>query len=860
MLPTKLTLENFMSYRGRHAPINLKGLGVACLAGENGAGKSSLFDSITWVLWGRSRIGIAADPLVSSGAKEVGVDLDFSVGDSEYKVIRRHRKPSLKSKSGVTTLDLEVSDGERFRSMTQSSIRETQKQIIKLVGLDYETFINTSYFAQGRADIFSKKTPTERKQLLGEILGLDSYDEIGQAARAQAREKEIESRVVEARTELLDTQIAVKSDLEKNLEFNLSKIKQSKDSIVEVSRESQSLTKQIDFLKDIQHQATTSAQKILQLEKEQEDNRNLIENLNAEVKEAEDFLRRKKEINNGYMKLVGVRGMLQSLGSKARELTKLDERKRYLETIILDKKRVLEDKIVGLEAEINIIDAHLVDEEYLNINIDKNTDALGLFEEELDSNEKLFKQSFEIVIEIESMRVSVASLAKEEKDIQNKILVMGTDLTGECPVCSTPLESHELEKVQQHYKSRKTQISLEIKEMSTKGKEMVADKEKSDLILNEERDRLTREIKRTEDLLSRLRGEKERLEIAKVKSKDARLELVDLIRERDKQVILEQKELNELESDIKLLDYDIDGHETLIIESDELSHYEKEFQELNNLEKSLEYKIDRHNEMSDKIKSLNSNLLAEKENITILDKKLENLIPFQGELKTSDRKYRELNDELIDNQRVIDTLEYQLKELNKLEKETGLLRAKKDKLFLEKIVYEDLAVAFGVKGVQALLVETAVPQLEKDTNELLGKITDNRMSVKLATQRQTKAGERTETLDILIGDEWGTRPYEMYSGGENFRIDFAIRIALSKLLARRSGMRIPLLFIDEGFGSQDQNGKNTLSAAINSLRIYPEFKDGLILVITHLEDVKNQFDNRIEIEKTSNGSEFSVIS
>jgi exonuclease SbcC len=437
---------------------------------------------------------------------------------------------------------------------------------------------------------------------------------------------------------------------------------------------------------------------------------------------------------------------------------------------------------------------------------------------------------------------------------------MGTDLTGECPVCSTPLESHELEKVQQHYKSRKTQISLEIKEMSTKGKKMVADKEKSDLILNEERDRLTREIKRTEDLSSRLRGEKERLEIAKVKSKEARLELVDLIRERDKQVILEQKELNELESDIKLLDYDIDGHETLIIESDELSHYEKEFQELNNLEKSLEYKIDRHHEMSDKIKSLNSNLLAEKENITILDKKLENLIPFQGELKTSDRKYRELNDELIDNQRVIDTLEYQLKELNKLEKEIGLLRAKKDKLFLEKIVYEDLAVAFGVKGVQALLVETAVPQLEKDTNELLGKITDNRMSVRLATQRQTKAGERTETLDILIGDEWGTRPYEMYSGGENFRIDFAIRIALSKLLARRSGMRIPLLFIDEGFGSQDQNGKNTLSAAINSLRIYPEFKDGLILVITHLEDVKNQFDNRIEIEKTSNGSEFSVIS
>ena len=59
--------------------------------------------------------------------------------------------------------------------------------------IDYETFINTSYFAQGRADLFSKKTPAERKKLLGEILGLDSYGELSSESRSEAREKEIQS-------------------------------------------------------------------------------------------------------------------------------------------------------------------------------------------------------------------------------------------------------------------------------------------------------------------------------------------------------------------------------------------------------------------------------------------------------------------------------------------------------------------------------------------------------------------------------------------------------------------------------------------------------------------------------------------
>ena len=77
----------------------------------------------------------------------------------------------------------------------------------------------------------------------------------------------------------------------------------------------------------------------------------------------------------------------------------------------------------------------------------------------------------------------------------------------------------------------------------------------------------------------------------------------------------------------------------------------------------------------------------------------------------------------------------------------------------------------------------------------------------------------------------------MFSGGEAFRINFALRIALSRLLAQRSGAPLPILFIDEGFGSQDASGQERLREAIQSIQ--SDFQK--IIVITHLEGIKDSF-------------------
>lgn len=196
-----------------------------------------------------------------------------------------------------------------------------------------------------------------------------------------------------------------------------------------------------------------------------------------------------------------------------------------------------------------------------------------------------------------------------------------------------------------------------------------------------------------------------------------------------------------------------------------------------------------------------------------------------------------------------------------LEKLAAQKQAEKESLQKEKEIFEELTLAFGKKGIQAMIIEAAIPEIETEANKLLQSLTEGRMQISLPTQRETKTklvgGEKgvVETLDIIISDEMGERAYEMYSGGEAFRVNFAIRLAISKLLTHRAGAKLQFLVIDEGFGSQDSSGRTKLVEAIDQIK--NDFEK--ILVITHIEELKEEFPIRIEVSKNLAGSTFEVV-
>ena len=172
-------------------------------------------------------------------------------------------------------------------------------------------------------------------------------------------------------------------------------------------------------------------------------------------------------------------------------------------------------------------------------------------------------------------------------------------------------------------------------------------------------------------------------------------------------------------------------------------------------------------------------------------------------------------------------------------------------------VYQELGQAFGKNGIQALMIENVLPQLEAETNQILSRLSANQLHVQFITQRAAaskKATKLIDTLDILIADARGTRAYETYSGGEAFRINFAIRLALARLLSQRAGTALQMLIIDEGFGTQDAEGCDRLIAAINA--IASDF--ACILTVTHMPHLKEAFQARIEVSKTAQGSCISL--
>ena len=102
MIPLYLKLTNFMPYQT--AELNFNGIHIGCLTGDNGAGKSSLLDAITWALWGRSR-SRRDDELVHQGQTEMQVEFTFGLGHNVYRVIRGRK---VGKRTGVGMLDFQV--------------------------------------------------------------------------------------------------------------------------------------------------------------------------------------------------------------------------------------------------------------------------------------------------------------------------------------------------------------------------------------------------------------------------------------------------------------------------------------------------------------------------------------------------------------------------------------------------------------------------------------------------------------------------------------------------------------------------------------------------------------------------------
>jgi exonuclease SbcC len=209
MIPVHLRISGFLSYR-EPVELDFTTFELACISGHNGAGKSSLLDAMTWALFGQARkrddsiINTAA--LVSGKAAEVA--LDFRYEDNLYRIQRS------KAKDKPTLLEFFVwragEDGGEgiWKPLTEKSVRETEARIQSTLRMDYETFINASFFLQGKADQFAQQRPGDRKRILASILGLDAWEEYRERAVEQRNALEVQVGSLDGQLREIDSELA----------------------------------------------------------------------------------------------------------------------------------------------------------------------------------------------------------------------------------------------------------------------------------------------------------------------------------------------------------------------------------------------------------------------------------------------------------------------------------------------------------------------------------------------------------------------------------------------------------------------------------------------------------------------------
>jgi exonuclease SbcC len=853
MIPLQLRLHNFMCYRTPD-PLDFTGIHLACLAGDNGHGKSALLDAMTWTLWGKARDGKrSADELIHLGETDMEVEFEFDLDSQRYRVIRKRTSRG----RGRTLLELQAFDGDRFQPLTEPTIRSTQARIDRLLRMDYETFINSAFLLQGRADEFTVKTPSERKRILGEILNLSLYDEFEERAKERAKAREDEADQLGAQIAEMDRELARRDEYE-------AEATQTEQDVARTSRAREAAEQELRALQERYRdllakgrQAEELAARVVQGERELAALAQRTQGSEARIESYKATLARASAIEEGYSSLQAARERRDELDQKLTLLVELERTEHDLEVAIAQAERELQVQRQIAQQRIAELEANAERAPALRAKREGVEDQLAALTVVEEGRQKAQVRVQQLVAETAALRTRNEQVRSEMAPLQEKISLLQTAEMATCPLCGQELsEDHRDELIAQFNaegKAKGDQYRANAAQMR--------DLEQEEARLIQEVAKLERELQKQPHLQRREATLAQQLAETQIADQErmAQQEALAVVEQRlaARECAPQQRvALAQLRAEKEALGYDMAAHGRARAEVTRLGDFEQRYQQLTIAGERLEEELASLQQLMESHLRWQTVVTSDRERQQVLATEVAALLEVESQFQTLEPRVDRL---AIEERTSRDRLAAARQKLAYCEQ---LAQRRKERLRREQAaregqsIYQELRTAFGKQGIQAMIIESAIPEIEDEANALLARMTDGRMHVRFDTQREKKSerGEFIETLDISISDEVGTRNYSMYSGGEAFRINFAIRIALSKLLARRAGARLQTLVIDEGFGTQDAEGRARLVEAISAIK--DDF--ARVLVITHIEELKDAFPVRIDVQKTSQGSQVTI--
>lgn len=841
MRPTRLEIKNFMSHESTVVPLNDITIGV--ITGPNGAGKSSILQAITYALWGKTKAR-SDDDLVKRGTSGCAVSLDFDIAGHSFNVIRRRRL------AGRGETDLEFTDItlEDFpRPLTKGTIRDTQEAINATIGMSYDVFTNSVLLQQGEGDKFSAARPGERKQLLAEMLEMQDLQYLEGVARAY-------STGVNGNLEGLRQQLAMVLDEIEDLdrgENNTQKItsdiylaessaKEAKTRLELLREERSELSRLLQFMDTTKLNISAASARL-------DTTRASIATSQRELEHLNTLMEHSDRVVNEYAELEAVEDALAKILASDGPFSSWTEMKR-IDSIIKAREDALHTEakeVVGLVREYQqkqkAISALKSEWESAAEHRNKMGDKADDLEVEIVDAEALVKECIRDATERYSLLTETRKRLGELRD------------QSICPTCRQEIEDpttliatieEEIATLEDAYDNAEGTGDTH-KEYARRLKEKLS---ATQALFSEARESTHKINTRLEVARSELDAIQVRLDAAtacqeKLATGNFALEL----REQRAKLVDSANQYNpaehaELQQRKKGLGGARDRYLTL----------QKADAAKTGVENKIDLLLDAESDLMDEIRKAREVIAqyeAEANELSFPD-----FGAYDAQIRIIERGLAALNENLDAHKRRLAEAEIALERLANLKKKSMDIEDAIEETEVEAETVAILVKATSKTGAQALVIESALPIIEEGANKYLAEMSPG-MSLALETQRETKTRSSTvETLDIMIYSDGRVTPVEMLSGGERFRADLALRLAIGSMLTKTS-YGVETLCIDEGFGSQDIDGQESIMEVIGSLANM----FSLILVITHVSTVASTVgvDGSI-VQVTKSGGKSSV--